>query len=303
MIIAFCRRGDSSQTLGRRLRAKLFAAGAVLLAVSVPAQASDATRQAYHERSLILAANARCQLFKPDVEQALQAAALQTRGVLLRSGMETSVVGAIASRARSEANGLSCSDPGLQSRANRIVHAFDRWGRAARVEFPANEHSWRVDRFQRSETGWRMVQDSRVGRSPVRFGLAGPSPSQVRPMVVVSFQGQARPYAARLVMRDTRALPRAHAVENGLAAMPPFAARQMVLAAGREQAPASLLAEGQRRGDAWVFGSEIMVQLTRLDPREPFWIEFLFRDDSIARVTFEAGDAAAARTFLSLGGV
>ena len=41
--------------------------------------------------------------------------------------------------------------------------------------------------------------------------------------------------------------------------------------------------------------------LAGLDPREPFVIEFLFRDDSVARATFEAGDFAAARAFIGMG--
>ena len=60
-----------------------------LVLACVPAQAQDATAQAYHERSFILAANTKCRLFDAPVEQALGAAALQTRGVLLRAGHET----------------------------------------------------------------------------------------------------------------------------------------------------------------------------------------------------------------------
>lgn len=301
MTTVFCRRGTRPRGNIQRFRFGAAAFAAAVGALCVPASAADATRQAYHERSLVLAANDRCGLFQPAVELALRAAALQTRGVLLRAGVETPAVGAIASRARREAGSLSCSDPALRERTERIVHAFDRWGRAARLEFPASRASWRVDRFQRSETGWRLVQDSQVGRSPVRFGLAGPSPRRVKPVVVVSFQGRSRPYAARLVMRDAARLPQAHGVVNGQASMPPLSARTMMLAARKDDAPAGLLAEGQRRGEAWTFSDTAMAELARLDPREPFWVEFLFRDDSVARVPFEAGDLAAAQTFLALG--
>ncbi|MFN4186299.1 MAG: hypothetical protein ACK4M6_16330, partial [Hyphomonas sp.] len=43
--------------------------------------------------------------------------------------------------------------------------------------------------------------------------------------------------------------------------------------------------------------------LSALDPREVFTVEFLFRDGSIARSTFEAGDFAAGRAFLAMGQV
>lgn len=303
MTIAVCLSGYSSVARHRLWTKAGAALGAALVVAAIPAQAADATRQTYHERTLILAASAKCGFFKPEIEQALGAAALQTRGVLLRAGYEASAVGAIAARAQAEATGLSCSDAGLRTKASRILHAFERWGRAARVEFPAQSKSWRVDRFQRRDTGWLMVQDSRVGASPVRFGLAGHSPSQVQPTVVVSFQGRSRPYAARLVTRDTRILPRPHGVANGRASMPPLSERALMLASNQSSAPSSLLSEGSRRGEAWTFGDEAMRRLSQLDPREPFWIEFLFRDDSIARVPFEVGDIAAAKTFLDLGAV
>ena len=38
-----------------------------------------------------------------------------------------------------------------------------------------------------------------------------------------------------------------------------------------------------------------------IDPREEFWVEFLFRDDTLARVKMEVGDLKAAQSFLSLG--
>lgn len=267
------------------------------------AQTQDATAQAYHERNFILAANAKCRLFDASVEQALGAAALQTRGVLLRAGYETTQVGAAASRAQGQGRAVSCVDPALRETSNRILHAFSRWSRAARLEFPAISKSWRVDRFSGSRTGWRMVQDSGIGTANARFGLAGQSPEVTKPTVVVSFRGKPRPYAARLVMRDVDLLPRAHAVSAGQAQMPPLSGRKTVFAARQTEAPDTLLAEGKRQGEAWEFPENAMTQLTRLDPREPFWIEFLFRDDSVARVPFEAGDAAAAKAFLGLGAV
>ncbi|WP_297802690.1 hypothetical protein [uncultured Brevundimonas sp.] len=272
-------------------------------AVAAPASASENVRQAYHDRTLILSANARCGYFNPAVAQALGAAALQTRGTLLRAGDELSSVQAIAVGARAEARAMSCRDAALQDKASRIIHAFERWERAARLQFPARNGGWRVDRYRSREAGWKLVQESRVGGSPVRFGLAGTDPAHVVPTAVVSFQGRSRPYAARIVMRDTAMLPQPHGVSQGRAAMPPAAGRVMVLASRKSRAERTLLPTGQRHGEAWVFAPEAIARLASLDPREPFWIEFLFGDDSIARVPFEAGDLAAAKAFLDLGPV
>lgn len=293
----------SSVTKSSRRIQGAFALFLALIAACGPAQALDATAQAYHERSFILAANGKCGLFDASVEQALGAAALQTRGVLLRAGHEPTQVGAVASRAAVQGRAVSCGDPVLQETSGRILHAFSRWSRAARLEFPASSKSWRVDRFAGSKTGWRMVQDSGVGTAAVRFGLAGMSPEETNPTVVVSFRGRSRPYAARLVMRDVDLLPGVHAVSAGQAQMPPFSGRKAIFAARQMDAPETLLGEGKRRGEAWEFPQEAMMRLTQLDPREPFWIEFLFRDDSVARVPFEAGDAGAAKAFLGLGSV
>ncbi len=274
--------------------------GAVVSAAG-PVQADDALARTYRERTFIIAADSRCGLFNPAVQTALGAAALQTRGVLLRSGLEMAQVNATAAQARLLANRTPCDDDGLKTVASRVEHAFDRWGRAARLEFRGHDLSWRVDRFGGTAANWRLMQESRTGAAPVRFGLVGRSPGQVEPVAVVSFKGRSRPYAARLVMRDEALLARPHNLQNGHAQMPPQSVRRTIFATRQTAADRALLPEGSRQGEAWSFPADTLQRLSRLDPREPFWIEYLFLDDSIARVPFEAGDLAAAQAFLSLG--
>jgi hypothetical protein len=120
---------------------------------------------------------------------------------------------------------------------------------------------------------------------------------------VVSFVGRPRPYAARIVMRDPALAARPWLTPAGGAVLPPETVRREVWSAGTRVAPATLLATGRTQGEAWYFPSTAADQLARLDPREPFVIEFLFRDGSIARAMFEAGDFAAARAFVGLGTV
>ena len=72
---------------------------------------------------------------------------------------------------------------------------------------------------------------------------------------------------------------------------------ELVLVANK----ADLLPEGRRQGEIWRFPNAAGEAIAGLDPRERFTVEFLFRDDSVMRVHFEAGDFAAARAFLSLG--
>lgn len=267
------------------------------------ALADSALRQTYVERSLVSAADTRCQLFEPRISRALAAAVLQTRGALLRSGLDPIQADQLAQQARIRADGLSCADAELATVKGRVENAFSLWLRAARINFPATGDGWAVDRFSGSKPGWRIQQNAMVGASPVRFGLVGNSPDNVQPMAVVSFKGRSRPYGARIVMRDVNLMPRPSVVGVGVAEVPPAAARKAVFAARSDQAPRDLLAADSRQGEIWLFPNSVIAAMEQLDPREVFYVDFLFRDDTVARVRMEAGDLKAARTFLSLGPV
>lgn len=274
---------------------------------------SGGAGEVYYERAFVLAAHRKCRLFEPGLTAALDAATLQARGAALRAGRTGPDLAAAAARAQAQADVTACDDAGLMQVTARVRTAFAGWSRAALIAFPGETASWRADRFTGREPGWRLAQDGVAGASPVRFGLAGLGPTTTEPTAVVSFVGRPRPYAARLVMRDAARTPRPWLAGKGLAGeglpgerpigegLPPEAARRAVFAARSEAAPRSLLADSARRGEAWIFPAEAVQALATLDPREPFLIEFLFRDNSVATARFEAGDFAAARAFLAMG--
>ena len=246
------------------------------------------------------AAQDKCRLFEPRLTQALEAATLQARGAALRAGRPATELAATAGRAKARAAATPCNDAELDRVKTRVRHAFAGWSRAARINFPGDKAVWSADRFESARDGWRLFQDGATGASPVRFGLTGRAPQDARPAAVVSFVGKPRPYAARIVMRDASRSPRPWLGTDGL---PPEAARRAVFAAGSDIAPRDLLASGARAGEVWRFPDSAAEALAALDPREPFLIEFLFRDDSVATARFEAGDFAAARAFLAMGPV
>lgn len=270
----------------------------VAMAQTVPA---NQTAQTYYERSFVLAADRKCNLFEQPIGQALGAAALQTRGTLLREGHDPRDVTRLERQAEGRADATACADSELGVVQGRIEHAFGRWSRAARIDFPAKDNGWVVDRFSGSQAGWRVMQQSRVGGSPVRFGLMGKDPADMQAVAVVSFIGRSRPYAARLVLRDEAVLPRPLLVEAGRAVVPPLSGRKTVFASRQTNAAQNLLERGQRQGEAWLFPHSAIKTLETLDPREEFWVEFLFRDDTVARVQMEVGDLTAAQAFLGLG--
>ena len=276
------------------------AAKAVLLAAAVlatPAPAWAGPADTYYERAFVVAADARCSLFDARVDAALTAATAQARGAALRSGAAEADLKAVAARARARAETVSCRDPQLAIVRDRVDGAFSGWARTPRMTFAGERQHWFADRTKWSEPGWRLMQSSSVGASPVTFGYGGKTGDPAL-TAVVSFVGRSRPYAARIVFRDDARAPRAWLSGGGLA---PASSRASVWATGVAAADPTLLAEGRRAGDAWRFPASAADRLARLDPREAFLIEFHFRDGSVARAPFEAGDFAAGRAFMAMG--
>lgn len=274
---------------------------ALLATLAMPVGAARAAvTDAFYDRVFMLAAHQKCDLFEPQLIAALDAAALQARGAALRAGTPEGDVAAAASRAQSRASRTACDDHDLNRVRARVQAGFAGWSRAARMSFPGDRSAWRGDRYESQAVGWRLVQDSATGGSPVRFGLAGTGPTATTPIAVVSFVGKPRPYAARLVMRDREQAPRVWLTGGGL---PPESVRRVFFAAAAQAAEPTLLGEGVRQGETWTFSIEAADAIAHLDPRESFVIEFLFRDDSVAEARFEAGDFAAGRAFLAMGAI
>ncbi|GAA0644767.1 hypothetical protein [Brevundimonas lenta] len=277
-----------------RTQAALVAAAALLAPASAFAGASDT----YYERAFVVAADARCDLFQPQVGRALDAATAQARGAALRSGTSPADLAAVAARARARAGAVSCADPQLATVRDRVDGAFAGWARTSRMTFPGDRAHWVANRTGYARPTWRLHQTSAIGASPVAFGLAGKDQAASDLTAVVSWYGRPRPYAARIVLRDPSKLPRPWLAGDNLA---PESARASLWATGVSTADATLLSDGKRDGDAWRFPASAAAALEKLDPRESFAIEFHFRDGSVATVPFEAGDFTAGRAFLAMG--
>lgn len=282
------------------IRQNAFMTKAVLFAAAVlagPAVAWAEPADIYYERAFVVAADARCSLFEPEIEAALTAAMAQARGAALRSGAAEVDLKAVAARAEVRAGAVSCGDPQLATVRARVDGAFSGWTRTPRMTFPGAVRPWVADRTAWTRPGWRLKQASTVGASPVTFGYGGDADASAL-TAVVSFVGRSRPNAARIVLRDDGKAPRAWLAGEGLA---PPSSRASIWATGVSAADAALLSEGRRSGDAWRFPASAADRLARLDPRETFLVEFHFRDGSIAAARFEAGDFAAGRAFMAMG--
>jgi hypothetical protein len=276
------------------------ATGAVLLALSSGAAHAGAERL-YYERTLMLAADARCGLFEPQVRAALDASAHQARGAALRAGATNEDLGAARTRAAARAGRADCASPDLSTAAGRVRGGFAGWIRTARMSFPGERQDWSADRTRYARDAWRLSQTGRYRAAPVTFGRVTDAGGEEGLAAVVSFPGRPRPYAARIVLRDPSRAHRPWIVQASLAPLPPVNTRRAFWAASSDAAPVDLLPEGRRQGEIWRFPDAAGAAIAGLDPRERFTVEFLFRDDSVMRVHFEAGDFAAGRAFLALG--
>jgi hypothetical protein len=166
---------------------------AACLALAAPAAAWAGASDAFYERAFVVAANARCQLFRPELGAALGAATAQARGAALRSGVSETDLNATAARARARAQAVACNSPDLQVVRGRVDGAFSGWTRTTRMTFPGESKAWVADRVGRERQTWRLVQSTVIGASPVAFGYAGQGGASDL-TAVVSFAGRSRPY-------------------------------------------------------------------------------------------------------------
>jgi hypothetical protein len=288
MRIGLSRRGAST-LIARSLVGALIAA--------TPATALAAAQERYYERSFVLAADQRCGLFDTQLSAALTAAAGQARGAALRAGTSARELAETARRARARAATTPCDSGELKTVGGRVETAFSGWSRTARMTFPGERSDWIANRAVHARPTWRLVQDSAVGASPIRLGVVGGMDRPDVMAAVVSWHGRPRPTGARIVLRDVSVAPQPWLARE----LPPQAQRRAIWSSGVSAAEPGLLPAQRDAGQAWRFPAVAAEAMARLDPREAVAVEFVFRDGSVARSTFEAGDFAAGRAFLAMG--
>ncbi|AVQ03281.1 hypothetical protein B7G68_16350 [Caulobacter segnis] len=273
-----------------------------ILAAPTGLCAAEAADQLY-ERTLMTTANARCGLFAPPISAALDAARAQARGATLRSGVSEQQVFALEQRARAKAGAAACNSKDLTLAASRVKAAFDGYAQMQTMTYPGDVASWKADRSSSATIPfWRLSQMSAFGGDRLMFGLAGRNKAVT---AVATFENGQRPYAARVILRDTRRTlgpyidQRLGRALNGKVA--PRNASLVFNAETREEAPPTLLPTGAKTGLAFRFPLALADAMSQLDPREAVTIEFVFtgRGDEMTRKAYvEVGDFAAGRAFL-----
>jgi hypothetical protein len=285
------------------------------LALVAPGPAHAAAVDLYYERTVMTAADARCGLFTPELGSALSAARAQARGAALRSGVDNAALAQVEARALRKAGRAGCRSPDLTLAAGRVRTAFDGLQRMNAMNYPGEVAGWRADRsVSRQGPTWSLLQTAVVGWGQAAVGLVG---GEAGVTAVGAFADGGRPYAARLVLRDTARtggpyLDRRQAGAGGrlplTARIPPASAVRVFNAERIGSAAESLLpGAGQksapRAGWSSRFPAEAAEALAQLDPREAVAVEFVFAGrggDVVRKAYVEVGDFAAGRAFAQL---
>jgi len=127
----------------------------------------------FFERTVMTAADSRCDLFTPEVSAALAAGAAQARGAALRAGADTKSLAAREASARRYAAQLDCRNPKVQAEAARVQQAYSSYARVSRMTYPGDAADWRADRGSGKAARWRLAQDTAFAGGRMTFGLAG----------------------------------------------------------------------------------------------------------------------------------
>jgi hypothetical protein len=290
-------------------------APAILLMALLLAGASSAATsgsEAYYERALMRAADARCHLFTPQVGAALAAAEAQARGAALRGGATNTGLRAVAAQAGAKQAALPCSSHELALAAGRVKTAFDSYSRLIRMSFPGDDAPWQADRTLPLRTPiWRLSQPTAAGSSHVMFGLAGDYDHPAQLLAVGDFGPGETPYAAQLMVRDVSRAPEPYLQAVSVSAWarlplaeraPPRSGSLAFTAEARETADRTLLPSGAASGVAFRFPTSAAQALAGLDPRESVTLVFLIQGVSgvrAERAYVEVGDFAAGQAFLA----
>ena len=283
---------------------KTICLGLGLASLAAPALADDATAAIYGERQLALAVDARCDLFTAGQRNALDAARLQARGLLLREGISLHALDDYARELQQQASGIACNDPAVGDLQNRVVDAFAGWVRIPAMDFPGAEFTWTASRgIMPDMPVWSIVQD----QGDLKIGVSTRSGQR---QLSLTLPGNERATSAILVLRDMERQPTLYDATMGgtytgptnapwARWTPPRFAETRVWASARDAGRTAATLAGEDRATLFDFPISAADALAARDPRETARIELMDRHGHIvARHHIEIGDFAAALAFL-----
>lgn len=305
--------------LRRRGLKALLAVGC--LGFGVQGFTQSASFETLTQRQFIYSANTVCGWFDGPTTLALGAGLLQSRNAALNHGVPSAQLYSALDQARHAAlTRVDCDKPELRAEVETLKGAYKGFVTQNRLNFPGARSQWHTDRTSMDDQKWRLVQYVQAGDDALGFGLYG-TLSGPHLSVMAQFADGARPFSARLIVRDAISQPMGiiHPSAPGLETVAPRGLGHetgvMALRRGEEtlalyDAPrvnvAGFTAEGQYKGrnDAkatirFDFPMAETIAIAKLDPREDIVVAFDFADGT-RYARFEAGDFVPGLVFVAL---
>lgn len=180
----------------------VFSVIAATAALSAPAMAqTDALSAQLERRYVFVRINDRCHLLTAPATTALKAGYVQARNAALRTGRDMATLAPMLDGARAAAAAVPCDAPQVTSAMAEAQDALRTYQVQMRLDLPGGRARWTGIRTDQDTDEWRLVQYQNSAGADFAFGLYG-TLARNSLSVTAHFADGARPYAARLLVRN-----------------------------------------------------------------------------------------------------
>jgi hypothetical protein len=180
-----------------RKKAWLMAMAACVLAPVTVSAGPDTLTETAVKRYFLAQADVRCHLLTPAAAMAVTAGYLQARNTAIRSQGTMGMLSPWLDQARAAAANAPCDAPELKAAAQAAQDAYRGFVVQNRLDLGA----WSGNRTYPEKSAWRLAQYQSSDDADAVLGLYG-TLSDARFVVMAHFADGARPYAARLLVRN-----------------------------------------------------------------------------------------------------
>jgi hypothetical protein len=287
-----------SRLLARTLLLNL---GAALLVFAPHAVAENTPQErTFLERTAIAAADRACNLFNEGERLALVSGLYQAEGALLRANYPPDTIRALAADVSVHAASLGCRHPSVTEVADLIRDSYRQFQKTGFLEYPARHSSWLASRSRHDR--WAVSQTDQS--SGIVLGLRRPPGASQKDdfaLAVAIPTRQIPPSVVQLFIRDPARMGEPWlgglSTPSRSLSAPPRRMTKPEWAALSQAETDSVGASFQ----VFYFPASAIARIEALDPREAIQLELTPspRDPvgQTQRVSFEAGDFRAARSF------
>lgn len=182
-------------------KAWLAALTVALVAPACVCAAPDGVTEAAVKRYFLARADARCHVLTPETAMAVGAGYVQARNASIRQTGSMASLAPWLEQARAAADTVRCDAPQLLAVAGQAEDAYRSFVTRMRLDLPGNTASWTGIRTYGQTTQWRLAQYQSTPSAEAALGLYGPL-ADARFVVMARFSDGARPYSARLLVRN-----------------------------------------------------------------------------------------------------